>query len=145
MTYVNIPFYMPEKATDGVAPVKKPFKIGHGNNGIAPMTLAERNGLNLLVARVVGLVPIPHQPEGFFYWEMPGEGPRSGFYNPTDDWGKAGPLLDKAMLEYKVWGPGHVEARYPGGDGYHAENHRIAAMLCIASDARSSIVFDGEG
>lgn len=109
--------------------------------GIVALTKMERDALSLAVARVIGLVPINNQPAGFFFWEDPVQGPVSGFFSPADDWEHGGPLVDKALLEFTIRGKGHVEARYPGGAGFHGETHLVAAMRCIEADARSVAAF----
>lgn len=49
--------------------------------------------LNQQVARALALQPIPGPP-GFYYWDYPGQGPRSGYFSPCDDWSQGGPLIE---------------------------------------------------
>lgn len=61
---------------------------------------SELAALNVQVAKAIGLVPIPGQPEGFYYWSDE-TGPHSGSWCPTTSWEQGGPLIEKEAIT--IW------------------------------------------
>lgn len=54
--------------------------------------------LDQAVAKAEGLVAIPRQPAGYFYWSDENGFPRSGLYRPSTDWAIGGPFIARKRI-----------------------------------------------
>ncbi len=54
--------------------------------------------LDAAVAKAEDLVPIPHQPAGYFYWKTDLGGAASGWWTPSRDWEQGGPIIERERI-----------------------------------------------